>query len=240
MTTTSYVTGGKTIGCEVYPPASANGGVIIIAYGSDGMIDNAHGKWATMMREYASDLAGKGFTAVIPDYFQATGTAAGSIDYAPGGNGALIVLTNRDRWAAALQDAIGHATTLPGVDPKRAGFLGFSLGGHLGLRVRKPLKVLVEFFSPFLDGLGPGNSGSHLPVQIHHGRIDPSTRQGDALVKFEDNAIPIVRELKKEGITADLHEYVGAGHGFVGTDTANQTASTLSKTRTIAFFESNL
>lgn len=199
MTTTTYVTGGKTIACEVYPPASANGAVIVIAYGSDGMIDNAHGKWAKMMREYAADLAAKGFTAVIPDYFQATGTAAGSIDYSPSGNGGLVVMMNRDHWAAALNDAIAHAKTLPGIDPKRAGFLGFSLGGHLGLRVRGSLKVLVEFFSPFLDGIGPGASGSHLPVQIHHGRMDPSTRKGDTLVKFEDNAIPIERELKREG-----------------------------------------
>ena len=91
ITTTSYTSKGKTVACEVYPPTSANGGVIVIAYGSDGMIDNAHGKWAKMMREYAADLAAKGFTAVIPDYFLATGTAAGSIDYSPSGNGGLVV-----------------------------------------------------------------------------------------------------------------------------------------------------
>ena len=65
---TNYTSGGKTIACEVHKPTSANGGVVIIAYGSDGMINNDHGKWATMLREYADDLAAKGFTAIIPDY----------------------------------------------------------------------------------------------------------------------------------------------------------------------------
>jgi dienelactone hydrolase len=81
ITTTSYTSNGKTVACEVYTPTAANGGVVVIAYGSDGMIDNAHGPWATMLREYAADLAAKGFTAIIPDYFLTTATAAGSIDY---------------------------------------------------------------------------------------------------------------------------------------------------------------
>ena len=39
---------------------------MIIAYGSDGMINNDHGKWATMLREYADDLAAKGFPLSSP------------------------------------------------------------------------------------------------------------------------------------------------------------------------------
>src|SRR5687768_2158215 len=81
MTKTSYGSRGKTITCELYTPSAANGGMVVIAYGSDGMIDNAHGPWATMVRAYAADLAAKGFTAIIPDYFLTTGTAPGSIDY---------------------------------------------------------------------------------------------------------------------------------------------------------------
>ena len=57
---------------------------------------------------------------------------------------------------------------------------------------------------------------------------------------FEANAMPIVEQLKNEGLSVDLHEYLGAGHGFVGADAANMTAAKQSKARTIAFFESNL
>ena len=238
ITTTSYTSKGKTVACEVYTPTAANGGVVVIAYGSDGMINNAHGQWATMLREYATDLAAKGFTAIIPDYFLTTATAAGSIDYQR--DGAQIVLLNRNTWVSGLNDAITHATTLPGIDPKRIGLLGFSLGGHLGLRVRSSLKVIVEFFAPVLDGIGAGSPGSQLQVQIHHGRTNAATRTGDSLVPFEANAIPIVQELKREGVSPDVHEYLGAAHGFVGTDAANKNAATQSKARTIAFFESHL
>src|SRR4051794_35283676 len=117
MTTTSYTSGGKTITSELYTPGLVNGGVIVIAYGSDGMIDNDHGKWATMLREYAGDLARKDLTVIIPDYFLRTGTAAGSIDYER--DGAQIVLINRNNWALALSDAVTHAKTLAGIDPKR-------------------------------------------------------------------------------------------------------------------------
>jgi dienelactone hydrolase len=232
---TSYSSGGNQIPCEIYSPTSPNGGVIVIAYGSDGMIDNAHGPWATMMRGYAADLAAKGFTATIPDYFQTTGTAAGSIDYKNGGG--LIVLANINKWTAGLSDAIAHAKSLTGVDSKRAGFLGFSLGGHLGLRLRANVKVLVEFFAPVLTGIG--GAGAPLPVQIHHGKFDAAKR-GDDVVQFENNVPPILRQLESEHASVDLHEYVGAGHGFVGADAANTKASTESKSRTIAFFESKL
>jgi dienelactone hydrolase len=202
------------------------------------MIDNANGPWATMLRQYARDLAAKSFTAMIPDYFLRTGTAAGSIDYRKGGT--EIVAMNRDSWVSGLSDALTHAKTLPGIDPKRVGLLGFSLGGHLGLRLRSNVKVLVEFFAPLLDGIGRGASGSSLPVQIHHGSIDTTTRMGDTVVTFNANAIPIERELKKEGASPELHEYVGAGHGFVGTGAADTRASTQSKARTLAFFQSHL
>ena len=235
---TSYTSSGKTIDCEVYTPTAANGGTVVIAYGSDGMINNEHGQWATMLREYAAGLAAKGFTAIIPDYFLTTGTLAGSIDYQK--DGAKIVLLNRDTWVSGLNDAVAHAKTLAGIDPNRIGLLGFSLGGHLGLRLRSSLKVLVAFFAPVLDGIGAGLPGSQLKVQIHHGKINAATRTGDSLVPFEANAIPIAQELKREGVSADVHEYLGAGHGFVGTDAANNNAATQSRARTIAFFESHL
>lgn len=143
MTPTDYTSGGKTIACEVYTPTAVNGGVVVIAYGSDGMIDNTRGPWATMLRQYARDLAANGFTAIIPDYFLRTGPAAGSIDYQKGG--AQIVVMNRDSWVSGLQDAVTHAKTLAGIDPKRVGLLGFSLGGHLGLRCARPLKCSRSF-----------------------------------------------------------------------------------------------
>jgi len=38
-----------------------NGGIVVIAYGSDGMTDDLNGPWAAMIREYAGELSRKGF-----------------------------------------------------------------------------------------------------------------------------------------------------------------------------------
>ena len=79
METISFTSDGKQISAEMYKPSAPNGGAVVIAYGSDGFVDNQNGPWATMIRGYAHDLADKGFTAVVPDYFQRTGTKPGDI-----------------------------------------------------------------------------------------------------------------------------------------------------------------
>jgi dienelactone hydrolase len=92
--------------------------------------------------------------------------------------------------------------------------------------------VLVEFFAPILDGLGPDKVPT-LHAQIHHG-------QGDTLVNFDDNAKRVDQELRAGGATTELCSYEGAKHGFAGDDPANANARTLSKSRTIDFFTTHL
>jgi hypothetical protein len=65
---TNFMSGGVPIREEVFSLGSGhNGGVVILAYGSDGLVDNRDGQWATMIRGYASDIAQNGFLALIPD-----------------------------------------------------------------------------------------------------------------------------------------------------------------------------
>jgi hypothetical protein len=48
--TTSFTSVGKSIQAEQFNPTSTpNGGAIIIAHGSDGIVNNANGAWLTMM-----------------------------------------------------------------------------------------------------------------------------------------------------------------------------------------------
>jgi dienelactone hydrolase len=138
----------------------------------------------------------------------------------------------RDDWQGAISDAIDHATTLPMIDPKRVGLLGFSLGGHLCLRLRAKAKVLVEFFSPVFDGIGLGGSLTH--AQIHHGEKDLLPATG------YPNAVAIADTLKREGTSTELFPYPGAGHGFIGSDQGNTRARDLSKVRTLSFFQAHL
>jgi dienelactone hydrolase len=234
-TTTNFTSGGKTIQAELYnPSATPNGGVIVIAYGTDGMTDNLNGPWATMIRDYATKLSERGFVAIIPDYFASTGTQ-------PGESALQGTPIHRDTWQETIADAVTHAKTLPGVDSSRVGLLGFSLGGHICLRLRAIAQVLVEFFAPekvligfppVLDGIGTTKTLS-LYTQIHHGL-------GDKLVPFVPNADNIKQILETEKANVELFSYPGAVHGFVKDDSDNKNARDLAMKRTLSFFESHL
>jgi dienelactone hydrolase len=224
--TISYTSRGVTITAELSTPAGTSPrGLVLIAYGSDGLTNNLSGPWATMIRDYAASLARAGFVALIPDYLGATKTQPGPTVFA-------LIMEHRDHWQEAISDAITHAKSLPGVGETRVGLLGFSLGGHLCLRLRAKAKVLVEFFGPVLDGIGPPGTLTH--AQIHHGKADqlPGT-------DFS-NAETILNILKSEGTSTELFPYPGAGHGFIGNDPANMNARAQSKERTMSFFGAHL
>jgi dienelactone hydrolase len=210
---------------ELFKPAGTpNGGVITIAHGSDGLVDNARGNWMTMIREYAAELSQQGFTILLPDYFALTGTKPPETlpDYA----------ANRDTWQNALAKVIADASTIKGIEASRIGLLGFSLGGHLVLRLRSTAKVLVSYFAPELDGLEPRNARP-LQALLHHGKKD-------SLVHLDPNAIHIEATLKAEGASVELVRYKNAEHGFAGTDPDNVNAARESKAATLTFFASNL
>ncbi|MFH0343750.1 MAG: dienelactone hydrolase family protein [Chromatiales bacterium] len=128
-----------------------------------------------------------------------------------------------------------YAKTLPGVDASRVGLLGFSLGGHICLRLRAMAKVLVEFFAP--EGAEWGGLGSTtsrtLHAQIHHGLADN-------LVRYVPNAVNIEKILKGEGAVVELCSYEGAGHGFAGDDPANAKARKDAMDGTLSFFIKHL
>ena len=227
MTNTISITShGKSMTAELYTPAgtTTNTGVIIIAYGSDGLTDDLTGPWATMIRGYADSFVEKGCAAIIPDYFAITETQPG-LDVFPQ------IPHCRDKWQEAISDAIDHATTLSMIDPQRVGLLGFSLGGHLCLRLRAKAKVLVAFFAPMLDGIGQGGDGTLTHAQIHHGEADSLPGTG-----YTANAVPIADTLKREGTATELFPYPGAEHGFNGDDPDNTRARDLSKERTLSSF----
>jgi dienelactone hydrolase len=224
--TISYTSCGVAITAELSSPTGTPPrGLVIIAYGSDGLTNNPSGPWGTMIRDYADSLARAGFVALIPDYLSVTPTKPGPAVFA-------LITEQRGHWQEAISDAISHAISLPGVGATRVGLLGFSLGGHLCLRLRAKAKVLVEFFAPVLDGIGP--LGTLTDAQIHHGKADkgPGT-------DFS-NAETIVNILKSEGTSTELFPYPGAGHGFIGNDPDNTNARTQSKERTMSFFGAHL
>jgi carboxymethylenebutenolidase len=212
---------GTSIRGELYSPeTSAGGPVVVLAYGSDALME----PWGTGIREYALGLAGHGFTVLIPNYFDKTGT--------PPGLHALSQFSNTDAWAEAVRDACVYTSTLAGVSGGAPGLLGFSLGGNVCLRLRGYASALVELFAPLLGGIG-ARSGSEKPdVQIHHGLAD-------TVVPFRDSH-EIASTLRGEGIAVQTFSYEGAGHGFGTTGEANAIASRVARERTLAFFKRTL
>lgn len=80
---------------EVFkPPTRSNGGLIVAAHGSDGLVDNDHGLWKTTIRNYAEELSDRGFTVAIPDYFAIARSKPPTPQEFPA----------RDRWQTALAD----------------------------------------------------------------------------------------------------------------------------------------
>jgi dienelactone hydrolase len=229
--TTKFTSGGTTIEAEHTTPAAPNGGVIVLAHGSEGMTDNISGPWGKMIREYADELSKLGFVTLTPFYFQKTGTdpVKVSADFKVKNFGQIIA--GRLAWMAVLADAVAHAKTLSSVQPARVGLLGFSLGGNLCLEIRELAKVLVAFYAP-LPELSPRGGRLALQAQLHNGTADE-------LVPSE-TAHHIEEMLKKEGATVDLKTYwkgkPGAVHGFIGTDAANTQAQADSKASTLSFF----
>lgn len=216
--------GGTPVRTEVYEPAGgARGAAVVIVHGSDGM----RTPWAETIREFASGLADRGIAAYIPSYFDKTGTVPGSSVLAQ--NPKMV-----DRWVEAVSDVLANVKTRPGVAPDRVGLLGFSLGGHIGLRLRHSTSALVEFFAPellMLGGIG-SSQASALQAQIHHGSADEFVRYAESE--------SIAAKLQKDGAAVTVFRYDEAGHGFAGADANNATARRSSKTRTMAFFEQAL
>lgn len=232
----TYKSGGQDIPTNVFSPSTAaNGGLIILAYGSDGLVDSQNGPWKSMIEGYAMDLAAKGFLATIPEYFAASGTQPGDLNPSDPVGYMKQVLAHRAAWQTALEDAVSKlptSTGIQGIHASRIGFLGFSLGGHLCARASHAVRASVIFFAPEFDGLGLNGTLS-MKAEIHHGKDD--------FLDYGTNAVPISQALTKQG--ADCHlwpAYPGAVHGFVGNDQANTDARKESHSRTLAFFAANL
>jgi len=219
----------KTIAVEVFTPSTLGKyPAIVIAYGTEGM-----GKpWDDQIRDFASNLATDGYVALIPHYFDSTGTTPGLATVF------AAFPATRDTWVQTIDDALKFANSHSGVQAGKLGSVGFSLGGHLVLRQSKlgsgsqAIGAVVDFFGPIaqLGGLD-GNIDKLPPVQIHHGDADP--------LVFLSESQGLVTDLNKAGKTSgtdyEFYVYPKEGHGF-----KDATNITTSKQRTVKFFDNHV
>lgn len=222
MDVITYPSGADTIRAEHYNQAArrTHPSTVILVHGADGITDHLNGPWASTMRDLATDFTNRGFSVLMPYYFEKTGTDPGPAAFQS-------MFGHLVAWQAAVADAVDFAAT-----HTRVALVGFSLGGHLSLRLRGSVPVVVEFFAPLLNGLGPASPGHQAHVQIHHG-------EADRLVDVA-NAQQIAALLTAESAQVDLHRYPDAGHGFSGTKPGDKKARQLSLSRAVDFVNAHL
>jgi carboxymethylenebutenolidase len=90
-----------------------------------------------------------------------------------------------DAWISTVADAVTYARTLPNVDAKRVGIVGFSLGGYLALSAAPRCEVgaVVEMFGGVPKELR-GNLGTLPPTLLVHGNKDTVVSVNEAYIAY--------------------------------------------------------
>lgn len=234
ISTGSYESQGRSVPVDIcVGSGSGRRPAIVIVHGTRG----TNPPWGEYFRALGGRLAEAGFTVFIPHYFAATGTPpATSVE-----GDALVmrsVATHRDDWIDALGDCLAFAALRPEARGSGFGLLGFSLGGHLALRLaqqeRSRVAAAVSFYAPINQPpfAGVGAAIDRLPpLQIHHGKQD-----GPPVSPAESRALEalLVAAGKVKGRDYELYFYEGQGHGFTGQSRRKAEA------RTIDFFRRRL
>lgn len=230
--TIKFKSGGVDITAELFsPPVEGRQPVIIIAYGTGGMMP----PFGTMYTSFAEGLAKAGFFVVLPDYIARTKTRHDlqeMLEQLP---------MNRASWVSALYDTVIYTKTLSQVDASRVALCGFSLGGNLMIHVAQKYKAIafVDFFAPTIrdidpDGIVKEAMARNLPpTLIHHGKNDEIVRIA--------NSEQLDQWLRNAKILSKLITYEGQGHPSVE-DSSNWSVKSQndSLAETIRFLDTHL
>jgi dienelactone hydrolase len=209
-TTERFTSHGRPITADVFVPGTpGRSPAVLILHGTFGLLP----KYRPDIVSFAEALVERGIAAVMPHYFEGTGTVAGP-------DALAAMAEHLPAWRATCGDALRFMRGHRAVDAGRLGAIGFSLGGHLalGLGMSPPagaaLKCAVDFFGPTLVPPLQGSMAALPPVQIHHGTAD-------TFVPIA-SSIHLVSELRAagrtEGVGYEFLQYPGQGHGFTGAD----------------------
>jgi carboxymethylenebutenolidase len=202
------MSGGRTIGMERFDaPAGGRRPAVLILHGADGMTNGER------YRVGARVLASAGYHVFLPHYLDRTGERRAS--YAT-------LATNFAAWTDTVLDALNVVAGAPGVDPRRLGLLGTSLGGALGLAVAaddRRVRAFANYFGFLPESVAAGARRLPPTLVLHGAR--------DSIVPVS-NAYAIEELLKRLGVPHEVHVYPDQAHGFAGAaqfDAAQRTAT---------------
>jgi carboxymethylenebutenolidase len=208
----SFTSGGHAIAVERFD--AAGGGrrpAILLLHGADGF------SYGDRYRIGAQVLAAAGYHVFLLHYLDRTGQ--GRATYSTIGQ-------NFPLWTDTVGNALDFVERQPGIDPKRIGIVGTSLGGSLGLSVAagdQRVKALVNYFGFLPDPVREGATRLP-PTLVLHGAKD-------AIVPVA-NAHALEALLRRIGAPHEVHVYPDQAHGFYGAaqlDAAQRTAAFLAR-----------
>jgi carboxymethylenebutenolidase len=186
--------GSGGVGITIERFASAASGkrpAVILLHGADGP--------GYRYRAAAGQVAAGGYDVFLVHYLNRTGQTRASYS---------TIHQNLPVWTRTVRDAIGYVSQQPGVDSKRIGLLGVSLGGGLALATAQQdsrVRAAVDYFGFVPQGFG---SGRLPPTLVLHGSSDP--------IVPVSNAYALQTILQARGVPHEVQIYPGQGHGFTG------------------------
>src|ERR1700761_163175 len=185
----TIMSGGKSVKYEAYGGES-KGPILILLHG-------AGGPETRFYREQAELFAAKGYTVLMPHYFDASGSAMP--------NDQTYVV-----WVQVVNDLIHECTLSPRWAKRSVVLLGFSLGASVALAAgsqRVPVRVIADWYGSLPDEFFNRLRGMPALLILHGNR---------------DETIPVINGqqlVRLCGIakfTCESHFYSDQGHGFSG------------------------
>jgi carboxymethylenebutenolidase len=193
----SYRSGTVAIEMEQHePPATAGARPgILVLHGSGG----AGSYW---MDRFAPTLMKFGVAAYAPHYLQKTRSQRATAEMILDGK-------HFPEWLGAIRDAVGYIAERPGIDARRIGVLGVSLGGYLavalGIEDRR-MRAVIELSGGLPVGWEDRVGQGMAPVLILHGAADT--------VVPVSEAYKLQGVLRERRVACEMEVFPGEGHWF--------------------------
>jgi carboxymethylenebutenolidase len=190
----TFPANGRTVDGYLAQPSSGRGPGVIVIQEWWGLVDH--------IKDLTDRFAGEGFVALAPDLYHGERTKS------PDQAGKLLMALNIAETAKDLRGAATYLRSLPDVQPKKVGAVGFCMGGQLALFAATAhpdvIDATVDFYG-IHPKVNPDVAKLSGPVLAHFGRRDKSVP--------ESAATALVERIKAAGKTVKAHFY-DADHAF--------------------------